>query len=706
MRLSLEQLVTTPTTLNYLADGAYDYTKWNLGKGIYYDSANQAIRPIFNVIRPLEESTSFAAALVYSVRFSSTYDYIFGVENATGATNTRRIHMWTLNKKTNQKSWNGFITLTLGSATAHTVRDFKIDRKIEITGTASASGTAVTGSGTAFLTNRVAVGARIGFGSTDPSQISTWYRISAIGSDGGLTIATSAGTVTNGAYVIEEYRPVYVATNATTTNGGVHLGKGITPEDFTSGGTTISLAAATDNVKAVYWLKDAATVTNLVAAGMACDFASVTPTNLDAYVVDLVSAGNYKFFKYNLRAALTVASGISTSAFVLATGNNPFTGTGSQLANLCIATANHGTGSGVKSLYLVTTTRVYRVPVTQIVSTSTTVFSSPSDNISEVPPGGATSYTVTGAFASIEYISAQDKFLISTTSIYNYLTQYVSSGTEMTEVWGGNQSALEQTTKNSNIPLQISINAVGFAMNDADSITYMCKNSTTAGIAVIYCANIGAHQDSTGNYSLVTPEISTPNALKYGRAFANHINFQGSTFLGYSTETFRLFARTANIRTDMTTGWTEIAENNDISSFAGASAIQFKIVFKTLGNSSIPAAIYGINVCYEDTTNDSHYALSVAKSDLVNKRFAFWFKTAFGGTVPTLTIRLYDADTGSLLLTDTTATSASGTFEKTTDGSAWTAYNTTDRANSTTWIRYTPSSLADNIKIMAVISQG
>lgn len=118
----------------------------------------------------------------------------------------------------------------------------------------------------------------------------------------------------------------------------------------------------------------------------------------------------------------------------------------------------------------------------------------------------------------------------------------------------------------------------------------------------------------------------------------------------------------------------------------------------------MPARVLGINLSFEDNTSDSHYALSVEKSSVSSKIFAWWFKTAFGGTVPTLTVRLYDADTGGLLLTDDTATPTLGTFEKTTDGTTWASYNTTDRANDTTWIRYTPSSLADNIKVEAYIS--
>lgn len=718
-RLSLEKLVTTPSTLNYLSENAYDYTKWNLGKGLIYNAGatpiDKYIQPQFNAIRPMEESTAFAVAYSFVVNFSPTIDYVFGVENSVAAAATRRVHLWSVNKKTGAYSWNGFITMTLATATAHTVRDFKIDRKIETTGTVSVSGTAVTGVGTLFNTNKVAIGARIGFGSTDPKAITTWYRITAKASDTGATLNVSAGTIGAGtAYVIEEYRPVYLASNATTTNGGIHYGKGISIEDFTSGGTTIALAVSTDDQKAMYWLKDAAVQTNIVPAGMAIDFALATPTSLTAYVVDLVAAGNYKFYTYNLRAALTVATGASTNAWLIATGNNPFTGTGSQNSNCAIATANHGTGSGVKSLYVVTTTRIYRIPVTQITTTSTTVFSAPSDNIAELPPGGTSTFALTSVLSTIEYISDIDAFIVGTThatSNFSYVTQYVNSGQQFQKMFGRDFKYTEQSLKDSNHPTIFSNQLTSFAWYDSGSgsnLIYGTKQGTTAPTNHIYVMAFGADWDyalaSSGR--LISPQISTTNALKYYRAFVNNVRYLGNTSLGKPTETFRLYARTANITIDATTGWTLIDETNDLSGFAGASSIQFAVEFRTIGESCLPSRVLGVNMAYEDNTGDSHYAFSADKSSAASKRFAWWFKTAFGGTVPTLTVRLYDATTGGLLLTDTTATSLSGTFEKSTDGTTWGAYNTTDRANTTTYIRYTPTSLADNINVEAYISQG
>jgi hypothetical protein len=109
-------------------------------------------------------------------------------------------------------------------------------------------------------------------------------------------------------------------------------------------------------------------------------------------------------------------------------------------------------------------------------------------------------------------------------------------------------------------------------------------------------------------------------------------------------------------------------------------------------------------VVYEDNTTDSHFQPSVGFSSTTNKQFAWRFSTAFGGTVPTLKVQLFDAVSGALLVTDDTAT-PTGTFEKSTnDGSSWGAYNTTDKGNDTTYIRYTPAALGDDVKVRALLT--
>lgn len=604
MRISKEQLVTNPSTLNYLSESAYDYTKWNLGKGLIYNAGGTAIdkyiAPDFQSIRPMEESTPFAVVQVYAHNHSTDICYLFGVENLATAVATRRVHLWELDRKTGARSWKGFITMTLATATAHTVRNFTMDVKEESTGTVEVSGTTVTGTGTQFATNKVAIGARIGFGSTNPALITTWYRIATRTSDTTLVLNVSAGTVTAGsAYVIQEFRPVYTATNATTTNGGTHYGKGITIEDFTSGGTTIAIAVATDDQKAMYWLKDASTQTNIVSAGVSLERDTATPTSLNMYVLDLVSAGNYKVYKYNIRTALTVASGASVSAFTLATGNQAVTGTGSQNANLCIATAGHGVGSGVKSIYFVTTTRWYRADVANITSGNV---SWQSDVIAEIPTGGTSTFASTAGLSTIEYMPSMDVFVIGTTSAtgnFSYVSQYVSSGNQFQRQWGRDYKYQDQSLKDSGHPSIFSNQILPMSFTDAGANRlFVCKQGTTALNNQIYVMAFGADWEyaSVSQGRLISPEITTSNVQKYYRIFVNEVRYLGSSTLGKPTEPYRIYARTANIQTDETSGWTLIDNTNDISGLAGASSIQFAIEFRTIGESCLPARVLGINL--------------------------------------------------------------------------------------------------------------
>jgi hypothetical protein len=114
--------------------------------------------------------------------------------------------------------------------------------------------------------------------------------------------------------------------------------------------------------------------------------------------------------------------------------------------------------------------------------------------------------------------------------------------------------------------------------------------------------------------------------------------------------------------------------------------------------------VYSIAAIYEDLSTLSNYQPSVGLSDVSNSQFCWRFATAFGSTVPALRVRLYDAETGSLLVDDDTA-SPTGTFERSTNaGGAWSAWNNTDKGNENTYLRYTPASLGSGIKVRALLS--
>lgn len=709
-KVLIENSITTPSNPNYLSESSYDFNKWNLWKWWIFNNGSTQEDKYFQAhlaaIRPMEESTPFAVVQISVHNFSTTVAYIFWVENLVTASATRRIALWEMNRKTWATQWKWFITLTLSSATAHTVRDFKMDIKNESTGTASVSWATVTGTGTSFLTNWVSVGARIWFGSTDPSQITTWYRVNAVTNNTTLTLASSIGTISNWQYVIQEFRPIYTATNATLTNGGIHYAKWVSIEDFIITGTTIPLAVSTDNQKAVYWLKDASTQTNTIACWAAVDFDSATPTNLDMYVLDMPVAWQYRVFKYNLHAALTVAAGASVNAFVLATGNNAFTWIWSQNANLCIWTTSHGSWNGIKSLYCVSTTRVMRIPVSSVVSASTTFIS---ESIAEITPWWAQTFPSTNALSTIEYMSSIDAFIIWTThaaGAFSYVTQYVNSWQQFQRMFGREYKFRDQSTKDNWHPSIFTNSSTMFAYTDAwANRIFAVKQGTTQSLNQIYMIAFGADWDyaSTSNGRLISPKILTPNCLWFNKAHIDNISYLWNTSIGKSSEPYRVYARTSNIETDMTSWWILLNNLRDLSWFAWADAIQFAIEVRVIGETCLPPRILWLWVSYNDNNTDSHYQPCADLSDKVNKRFAWRFSTAFWSSVPTLRVRLYDATTNWLLVSDTTV-SPTGTWEKSIDWTTWTAYNTTDKWNETTYIRYTPASLADNVQVAYLLT--
>jgi len=695
--------LTTPYT-------SYDSTRTTLGKWIQQKTgalfSDKYVGPMpMSVARPMEQSTAIPGIYPHVIDVGNNLHWVFLADNATAAV-TRRILCYTFNTATQAWSWRGFITKTYPSATNHTIRGLRVVRHLYTTGTVAVSGTAVTGTTTAWQTARFAVGARIGFGSTDPNAISTWYYISAIGSDTGITLSSSAGTISAGtAFVIEELRVYTATTNATAANGGLFVAKGVNFDDFTSVGTTFAAATTTDNIKAVFWLKDASTVLNTAAGGIGLG-ASPTNTNHDIYVINADSGTSLRIYKYNGRASLAgLASGASTSSFVYRTGAQATTGTISQTNACRLGILNHGPGSGVSCLYTTTTTRIIRIPEASIVDASTTFIA---DTMVEIPPGGVNTIAATSALTSVEVSNAIDRLIVTAgASQRHYVTQYNTTSSPMDKVIFSDNKQIDQSAADSGIAPYPSTQSAGFSCWVEDGIGYFARIGTTAIINQIYAIPISADWDfaSASNNRLISPSIATPGANKFSKVAVWRDRMLGSDNLGLQPEPFKLYYRTSGI-TDNSGSWTAVQENGDISGVGGANNIQFMFEFKIIGITCLPSRIYGLMVSYEDNATDSHYQPSVANSSISAKRFAWRFSTAFGGTVPTLQIDLYDASSGALLLTDTTTASANGTFEKSTnDGGAWGAYNTTDKGNEATYIRYTPNSLGDNIKVRAVLLQ-
>ncbi len=665
--------------------------------------------------RPNETGTAIPIAHISVIDWSPEIQWVIGSDNAAAAA-TRRFTLFEFNKVSSLYTWKGFIIVNYGAVTTvHTMRGHRALYQTYTEGTVEVSNFSVSGTGTVWTGNSINVGSRIGFGSTSPSAITSWYHITGITNNTELTITPSAGI--SGAstpYVIEDLQVAYVTTNATAANGGLFIVKGLRYEDFSIGGTTI-LTAATDNQKAVYRLLDRTPNTNNAGAGIAIEsFNDVGNGWLSqpCYILDTTA----RIYKYNLRAflgtsesyagATTSPAGASTRAILLSTGTQSVTGTMSQNNNGRIATLNHGPGSGINSLYFVTTTRIYRCTLSDIVNNSITW---QTDVMLEVPPGGTNTFAATGTLNGVEIMSSIDRLFISSTHVTgtrSYITQFRTDSGQMDHIFLGDTRQLDQSNADVSTTPYPNTQASLFAGWSEEGYFHLVRQGTTSPVSQMYCLPVNADWTyaSTTNQRVIFPKFNTVGAIKFYRAYVTTEQYLGGSNLGFPPEPIRIYARINDID-DNSGAWTLLDDHLDLTGFGGADYIQLMAEFRCIGFFNIPNRIHTISVVYEDNSTDSHYQPSIANSSIADKRFAWRFSTAFGSTVPHLRVRLYDAVSGGLLVDDDTD-GPTGTFEKSVnDGSNWSTYDALDKTNDETYIRYTPLSLADNIKVRALLTQ-
>ena len=588
----------------------------------------------------------------------------------------------------------------------------------------------VTGTSTLFTTDLIAAGTnatgvaggggpRIGFGSTDPTQITAWYQIGAIASNTSLNITTSPGVIAAGTpYVIEELRFVIITTNTTATNGGLFLVKGVSFFDFTTAGTTFpSVATAVDNQRGTYWLNDAGAgaVTNTTASGCGLEVETNKQTHF-IYVLNGTNTTNAVFYKYNLRANNTVAGGKMqlAGANIVITGTQAVTGTIPNQAanNCCLATLTHGPLSGLPAIYFVTLTRLYCVATSAITAGNAT-FIVTANARQEIPPGGVSTFPASGNMMNVQNIDSIDRLLITTfatgAAFRQYVTQYPATDTTpFDHVFGIDDKQQDQSFLSSQAVVHFNTGSQLLSCDANNGVVHISRNGATAALNQLYALPIGAHWTyaSTTNQRVISPSIDTTGCLKFDQLIVVNDKYLGTGELSLPTEPYRVYYRTANINVNATSSWVLVDSSGDLSSVPPANAIQCMFEFFTIGSTCLPAKIMELVVTYEDGLTDSHYQLSSSLSDITNERFAWRFYQRFGNTVPNLKVELFNATTGASLFTDTTGAPANGVWEKTTNGgSSWSAYDSADVLNDITYIRYSPTSLTDGIAVRALLTQ-
>ena len=649
-------------------------------------------------------ATTYTGATPYVIENFQQIDWVFLGDNLAAAL-TRRIQLYEYNRFNSVFSWKGYAIITPQAAGTHTLRAQRMTYDLYTTGTVAVVSTIVSGTTTSWFTDRMCVGSRIGFGTTDPTQIKTWYYISSINAEGSITLTQPSVTYPAGTpYVIEDLRAVLLTTNS--TNGGLFVAKGLNHDDFTSLGTTIPFAASTDNLKATYWLKDASTINNITGCGLGMEPRTDWITQ-NVYALD---SATIKIYKYNIRKALTVSSGADLTAFVFSTGNQAVTGTLSNTNNGRFAITKHGPCANIPAIYYVTTTRVYCTPTAAIVTGSTTFLQY---TMLEIPPGSTNTFTAGGGLACIEYADQIDKFVITSAGaagVRSYVTQFRTDGGQWDHIFLVDDKQIDQSTADAGTTPHPTILVEGQTPWSEGGMLYLAGLGNTAATNILHAmpTSVDWTYASLTNQRAITPVFNTPNAINYVGSFTWRDSILGSDLLGKRTDAFRMYYRTVGIY-DNSGSWNLISEPPDFSGIAGANQIQFMYEFRAITDYCIPSRIFGTGIIYNDSSTDTHFRFSGGFSSTTTKQFVFRFVTAFGASygnvTPKLYIRLYDDVTGALLISDDTVSAASGTWAKgTSDGAPSGAYNTTDKTNETTYIGYTPTSLGTNIKVRAVLT--
>jgi hypothetical protein len=681
MKVAFEQIFNG--SLDQVAiGGAYDATKINRGK--HTGQFNLGANAIDKFVGPApvgvanfgQSSLAIPSQFVHPVKITDDLFWIFGADVASAGA-TRRVQLWTFVPSTNTYTFIGAITCTFPTATAHTVRGIRVILENYTTGTVGVSGTAVTGSGTTWNTDRLSVGSRIGFGSTNPNNITQWFQISAIGSDTTITLTTSAGTVASGTpYVIQDLMIVQATTNATVTNGGLFVTKGLQYGDFQNPAIVIPAATTVDRIKAVYWLKDAATITNDVIGGCALgDRDSWT----QQYIYSTEGASTtLAIYRYNIRAALTPSAGAFTltGTDIVITGNQAVTGNISQFNNGRVATLQHGAGSGVPSLYLFTTTRIIRVPISNITAGNTSFVA---DTMSEVVPGGTETNVAIGTFATFDVAQSMDKLVIAggAGTVSLYITDYYTGGQQMDRRSNIISTQMVSSLRDVDSPIyvhQIPSQAPSVWVEDG-WLFWMYGTTTTTNTNALSVYPLAADLDFQAevNNRIILPKITlgaTP--AKLYRVATTSMGNVGDVTMGVSPDFYRIQVRTSGIDNN-SGGWTDISQDGDLSGLGTPSTIQFALQFRTAGVIMLPARVLSLALLYEtDDALPSQYRWNYADFNTSNGTFAWVQAILFGTTIGTHTINIYRADTDALVLTQASTSTTNGTFEN-WDGSAWVA---------------------------------
>ena len=711
--LDISNLITGSTT-------SYNTASLLLGNLIKHtnDGDTSYIRPAKISVNRIFDYYAVDFRYMQTIEYSPDIDYILTSYQSVATQTTLTTVLAKYNKRTEEWTNCGRIFTTPATGSAGTRNTTAVDGKLYrySSGSVQVNGLSVTGSSTQWSTNRIFQGSRIGFGTTSSADITDWYDIATVPTNTNFELATTVpqnlppGTP----YVIEELKIAFGFTGNGLLSGtllvhGVHEGV------FSQTGTTVlpygnvaGTGSFVDKQRGFVRLADQQNSRFTSCGPCVFDRSQNLTSSVDDYLyVYNHSGGNgIELIRYDMGQPITaIATGSSFNQFDFSTQS------GSNVtATLPVAPGRyavfakpaHGPGSGSHDIYLTGTGRLFRTKLSTIYSGSANIAT---DNWFEIPPMGPNNFSVFNS-TNVTYVPSIDRF-ITTAAASCGIFKYNIYGNEEIE----RRILLPSSTFNTLFTrpypnfIYTTHGAAPIVACENDTLYISIGGASTQNIMFNIPIAADYQYASKTKQWAVFPKLITNNNKQFKRALVKFDNDVAPENLGFPPERVFVYYRTTGIDDD-SGEWTRLENGGDMSNVAVTEQVQLAVAWDVLGSFALYPPVYGVTLVYENDSQISQYTPSISLTNVTNRVFAWRQAQTFTSTnIPTLRIRLYNSETGNLVLEDTTLSQSQGVFQYSANtGSTWNSWNATQNV-ANNYIKYTATALPANTLINAVITE-
>lgn len=659
----------TPTTTYLLKNQTgYNPNKLNLGPMMRKYTGPKNYDNYVGVIKlstiPVSTYTSNWSYIIKVFEYGDDYNYI--LTKYSGAGQYRFMHLFKHYPNEERFIYAGRVNLTLTPSASNSDYGNYAQLYNHTNGTVSVNGTSVTGANTFWIDERIAIGARIGFGSTVGKFIATWYEITAINSNNSITLNKSAGTVSlNTPYIIEELR--IISFNRQTVSpfnqAGVFVTKGLHFDVFQiSDNVTIPMATTIDNIRASYRLYHASLNPNDGAGPLDTEW---TPSAHYLYYLNNTALRTFRFYKYNLRAALTtLVNGESPNAILFYTRVEYIYGSYSNFLSI-VHTPRHGKYKNKKIIVFQCNSSVnYIIDIDKIKENSSDWII---DRMSFQRAHGPNHSTIEGTsyYRTIQYDLHSDTYFLGENA-HNTIAKMEginSIGLADFDLKSGKQAI--PYSRLYRYPLHY----------DADYTWQIWPNETSDGI--FYVLRFYANRNNSlltiplfadmifaekFRNRLVLPKFTFKNVARFNKIIVQNNLFLYDEKFGLRPEAYKLYYRLNGIDDD-SGKWTEINNLGDISSIAPVDELQLMFEFKIIKKTAITARLYSLSIMYDTYESlPKELTFSFSDTNLNSNIIGFKQKYLFDNLVY-FVFECYDKDKDYLLFTQNSFETTYGYFQ-------------------------------------------